>query len=126
MTAEATIFVVDDDEAVRDSLKLLLETYGLAVEDHRSIHEFFRAYRPRERQCLVLDQHLAGETGLDFLESIDGTGLRIPVILVSGGGDRTLKQRAAKAGAFACLDKPLDNSMLLTTIFQAIGIAPRD
>lgn len=124
MTLEATIFVIDDDEAVRDSLKLLLETYGLEVADCESIREFFRAYQPREQQCLVLDQHLAGETGLDFLKSLDGTGLRIPVILVSGGGDRSLKERALRAGAFAYFDKPLDNSMLLATIFKAIGIDP--
>jgi two-component system response regulator FixJ len=124
--ALATIFIVDDDEAVRDSLKLLLETYDFQVADCGSISEFFRAYQPRKRQCLILDQHLAGETGLGFLESIAGKGLRIPVILVSGGGDRTLRERATKAGAFACFDKPLDNSTLLGTLFEAISIAPND
>lgn len=125
MTPEATIFVVDDDEAVRDSLRLLLETYGLKVEDYGSIREFFRAYQPREQQCLVLDNYLPGERGLDFIESIDGASLGIPVILVGGGGDRKLKERAVKAGAFAYFDKPLDNSGLLVTIFKAIGMAPK-
>jgi len=125
MTPEATIFVVDDDEAVRDSLKLLLETYGFEVKDYGTIREFFRAYQPRDQQCLVLDDHLPDERGLDFIESNDGASLGIPVILVSGGGDRTLKERAVKAGAFAYLDKPLDNSGLLVTIFKAIGMAPK-
>jgi len=125
MTPEATIFVVDDDEAVRDSLRLLLETYGLKVEDYGSIREFFRAYQPREQQCLVLDNYLPAERGLDFIESIDGASLGIPVILVGGGGDRKLKERAVKAGAFAYFDKPLDNSGLLVTIFKAIGMAPK-
>ena len=124
MTPKATVFIVDDDIAVRDSLKLLLETYGLAVEDYGSASEFFRAYQPCQRQCLVLDHHLAGETGLDFLESADGNGLRMPIILVSGGGDQVLKDRALKAGVLAYFDKPLDNSVLLTTIFKAVGIAP--
>ncbi len=126
MTPRATVFVVDDDTAVRDSLKLLLETYNLVVEDYGSVGDFFRAYRPRERQCLVLDHHLTGETGLDFLESADHAGLRIPVILVSGGGDRSLKERALRAGVLAYLDKPLDNSALLETIFKATGIAPQN
>jgi FixJ family two-component response regulator len=126
MTPEATVYIVDDDAAVRDSLKLLLETYGLAVVDYGSVGEFVRSYQPHERQCLVLDHHLAGETGLDFLESADHLGLRMPVILVSGGGDRAVKERALKAGVLAYFDKPLDNSALLTTIFKAIGIAPQN
>ena len=126
MSEEIVIFIVDDDDAVRDSLKLLLESYDCNVEDFGSTRDFLRAYRPRERQCLVLDHHLPGETGLDFLESIDGRSLRIPVILVSGGGDRALKERALKAGVAAYFNKPLDNSILLPAIFNAIGSAPRD
>jgi two-component system response regulator FixJ len=121
MSESTTIFIVDDDEAVRDSLKFLLESYRCQVEDYASTREFFEAYRPRDKQCLVLDHHLPGQTGLEFLESIDGTSLRIPVILVSGGGDRVLKQRALKAGVVAYFDKPLDNSVLLAAIFNAIG-----
>jgi two-component system, LuxR family, response regulator FixJ len=121
--AEATmIFLVDDDEAVRDSLKLLLESYDCLVEDFGSTREFLKAYRPRDKQCLVLDHHLPDETGLDFLESIDGASLRIPVILMTGGGDRALKERALRAGVTAYFDKPLDNAILLGAIFTAIGI----
>jgi len=119
---ETVIFIVDDDEAVRDSLKLVLESHDCNVEDYASTREFLRNYRPRERQCLVLDHHLPGETGLDFLESIDGAALRIPVILVSGGGDRVLKDRALKAGVIAYFDKPLDNAVLMRTILKAVGV----
>lgn len=126
MVDPPTIFLVDDDEAVRDSLKFLLESYDCFVEDFPSTREFLKAYRPREKQCLVLDHHLPGETGLDFLESIDGAGLRIPIILVTGGGDRALKERALRAGVLAYFDKPLDNAVLLGAIFKATGmnIAP--
>jgi len=126
MADPPTIFLVDDDEAVRDSLKFLLESYDCFVEDFPSTREFLKAYRPREKQCLVLDHHLPGETGLDFLESIDGAGLRIPIILVTGGGDRALKERALRAGVLAYFDKPLDNAVLLGAIFKATGmnIAP--
>jgi two-component system, LuxR family, response regulator FixJ len=121
MTPRATIYVVDDDEAVRDSLIFLLESYGCKVLGFGSTREFLRAYAPRERECLVLDHHLPSETGLDFLESIDGSALRLPVILVSGGGDRDLKQRALQAGVVAYFDKPLDNGLLLATISNAVG-----
>jgi two-component system, LuxR family, response regulator FixJ len=122
MAEAAMIFLVDDDEAVRDSLKLLLESYDCLVEDFGSTREFLKAYRPRDKQCLVLDHHLPDETGLDFLESIDGASLRIPVILMTGGGDRALKERALRAGVTAYFDKPLDNAILLGAIFTAIGI----
>lgn len=124
MNPQITVFIVDDDEAVRDSLKLLLESHGCEVEDYGSTREFFQAYRPRETQCLVLDHHLPDETGLDFLESIDGASLRVPVIVVSGGGDQALKERALKAGVFAYFDKPLNNTVLLETIFKAVGAPP--
>ena len=122
-----TIFIVDDDEAVRDSLKLLLESHGCRVRDYSSTRDFFRDYRKEARQCLVLDHHLPGETGIEFLESGDGANLRVPVIIVTGGGDKTLKARAAKAGALAYFDKPINDSELVTTIFLLLdgaGSAP--
>jgi FixJ family two-component response regulator len=122
-----TIFIVDDDEAVRDSLKLLLESHGCRVRDYGSTRDFFRDYRKEERQCLVLDHHLPGETGIEFLESGDGANLRVPVIIVTGGGDKTLRARATKAGALAYFDKPINDSELVTTIFLLLdgaGSAP--
>jgi FixJ family two-component response regulator len=119
MSQPPIVFIVDDDEAGRDSLMLLLGSYGCDVRGFSSTGEFLRAYRPLKRQCLVLDHHLHGETGLGFLESIDGASLRLPVILVSGGGDRSLKERAHKAGVVAYFDKPLEISLLMTTILKA-------
>ncbi len=124
MNSDEVIFIVDDDEAVRDSLRLLLQAYDCNTEEYSSTREFLRAYRPRDRQCLVLDHHLPSETGLDFLESIDGAGLRLPVILMSGGGDRGLKERALKVGVVAYFDKPLNNTVLLATILKTIGKDP--
>jgi FixJ family two-component response regulator len=115
-----TIFIVDDDEAVRDSLKLLLESHGCNVRDYGSTRDFFRDYRKEERQCLILDHHLPGETGVEFLESDDGANLRVPVILVTGGGDQALKVRATKAGALAYFDKPINDSELVATIFRLL------
>jgi len=119
-----TIFIVDDDEAVRDSLKLLLESHGCCVRDYGSTRDFFRDYRQDKRQCLILDHHLPGETGVEFLESDDGATLRVPVILMTGGGDPTLRLRATKAGALAYFDKPINDSELVATIFRLLDGGP--
>jgi FixJ family two-component response regulator len=119
-----TIFIVDDDEAVRDSLKLLLESHGCTVRDYGSTRDFFRDYRQDQRQCLVLDHHLPGETGVEFLESDEGATLDVPVIMVTGGGDQALKARATKAGALAYFDKPINDSELVTTIFLLLDGRP--
>jgi two-component system response regulator FixJ len=121
MSEDFMIFIVDDDEAVRDSLKLLLESHGCQVEDYPSTRDFFRAFHPSDRQCLVLDHHLPNETGLDFLESDDGANLQLPVIIVTGGGDRNLQARAARAGASAYFDKPLNDTELVATIHKLLG-----
>lgn len=126
MSEQATIFIVDDDDAVRDSLKLLLQAYGIVVKDYRSARDFVRAYRPHlgpcaERQCLILDHHLVGETGLDFLESSEGSALPLPVILVTGGGDAMLEQRASRSGVRAYFEKPLNNAALIAKILELVG-----
>ncbi len=116
----ATIFIVDDDEAVRDSLKLLLESYGLTVVDYGSTAEFVRDYRPGARQCLILDQHLPGATGLDFLASPEGSRLGLPVLLVTGRGDDMMRARAAELGVSAYLEKPVVDDRLMTAIRSAV------
>jgi two-component system, LuxR family, response regulator FixJ len=115
-----TVFIVDDDEAVRDSLKLLLESYGMAVEDYGSTAEFARQYRPRHRQCLILDQHLPGTTGLDFLASPEGAALGLPVVLVTGRGDNALRARAGELGVSVYLEKPVVDDALMAAIRAAV------
>ncbi len=114
------IFIVDDDEAVRDSLKLLLESYGMDVEDYGSTADFAHHYRPGGGGCLILDQHLPGSTGLDFLASREGAVLGLPVILLTGRADAALRARAAQLGVAAFLEKPVADGVLLSTIRQAL------
>lgn len=115
------IFIVDDDDAVRDSLRLLLEAHGMTVEDFDSTAEFAAAYRPRPRACLILDLHLPGMSGLDYLASLGKGGPGLPVIMVTGRGDDASRDRALELGAFAFLDKPVNNRELLSAIDRALG-----
>jgi FixJ family two-component response regulator len=117
------IFVIDDDEAVRDSLSLLLESYGMAVEAYASTEAFAEAYRPHERECLILDQHLQNaKTGLDFLKSETRARIALPAILMTGRGDAELRARALQAGAAAYLEKPVDDGLLVAAIAAAIAV----
>ena len=92
------VFVVDDDEAVRDSIKMLLEVHGIEVEDYKSAAAFARHYRKPSRGCVILDQHLPVLTGVDFLSSPEGRRLGVPVILITGRGDPELEKRRAPPG----------------------------
>jgi len=125
--ASGRVFIVDDDEAVRDSLKLLLEAYGMAVEDYASTAEFARGYRTGGGDaCLILDQHLPGSTGLDFLSSSDGAKLDLPVILLTGRADAAIRARAVQLGVSAFLEKPVSDDVLLAAIRSALDGAGRD
>jgi FixJ family two-component response regulator len=119
----AKIYMVDDDDAVRDSLTLLLESHGFDVASFASAAEFAAAYKPNGRACLILDQHLPGMTGLDFLASRQGTGLRLPVILITGGPDQRIRDRATALGVAAFFEKPVTEGPLLAAITRALGMA---
>ncbi len=115
------IFIVDDDDAVRDSLRFLLEAHGMTVEDFESTAGFAAAYRPHPRSCLVLDLHLPEVGGLDYLASLKKHGSDLPVIMVTGRGDDASRERAFALGAFAFLEKPVDDQELLSAISRALG-----
>ena len=115
------VFIVDDDDAVRDSLRFLLEAHGMTVEDFSSTAEFDAAYRRRPRTCLILDLHLPVTSGLEYLASRGTEGPGLPVIMVSGGGDDASRERAHELGAIAFLEKPVDDRELLSAIEQAIA-----
>jgi FixJ family two-component response regulator len=119
--SETKVFLVDDDDAVRDSLKLLLELDGLDVEDFGSTGDFARRYRRPSRGCVILDQHLPVTSGLDFLASTEGRNIGLPVILITGRGDGAVKARAHQLGVAAYFDKPVDNENLLATINRLVA-----
>lgn len=110
------VFVVDDDEAVRDSIKVLLEVHGIDVEDYASTGAFVSHYRRPNCGCIILDQHLPVLTGVDFLNSPAGRQLGLPVILITGRGDPELEKRAHAAGVADYLQKPVSERLLIASV----------
>jgi two-component system, LuxR family, response regulator FixJ len=117
------VAVVDDDEAVRDSLKALLESYAYDVRDFTSPEEFLRAGHPAADGvvCLILDLHMPGMGGVAFLELLRRRGSRLPVIVITGRTDSLLRKRVESAGVVAMLEKPVDDEILLATLTRSIG-----
>ena len=115
------VYVVDDDDAVRDSLKVLIEAHGIAVEDYASTAEFSRARQPRRNGCLVLDLHFPGASGLDFLAAHRDLPRQLPVIMITGRNDAASRERAGRLGVIDYLEKPVGRQMLLDTIRRALA-----
>ncbi len=120
MTLEITVFVVDDDQAVRDSLALLVQSVGLEVETFASAGDFLDAYRPDRRGCLITDIRMPGMSGLELQEQLSADGHHIPVIVLTGFGDVPAAVRALKGGAVDFVEKPFNPQALLDLVQQAI------
>jgi len=115
-----TVFVVDDDAAMRESLDSLIRSVGLGVESFSSAQEFLRQKTPEAPACLVLDIRLPGLSGLDLQRELLGKDRQIPIIFITGHGDIPMSVRAMKAGAIEFLTKPFRDQDLLDAIHQAI------
>jgi two-component system response regulator FixJ len=100
------ICIVDDDESVVDSLKVLLEIFGFEVQSYGSGAEFLADDRRRTAGCLVIDQHMPGMNGLDVVDCLQREGVRLPTILISGRLDANTKERATNLGVTKIIDKP--------------------
>jgi two-component system response regulator FixJ len=120
MTAEATVFVVDDNVGVRKSLRALLESAGFAVETYASAEEFLAAYDPERPGCLVLDMRLRHGSGLDLQDDLRQREAMLPIIVLTGHGNVPTSVRALKAGAVDFLQKPAPPKLLLGRIRAAI------
>jgi FixJ family two-component response regulator len=116
----ATVFVIDDDAAVRASIQGLLKSVGLRSECFGTAQDFVRSKRPDEPSCLVLDVRLPGINGLDFQRQLADAGVRIPIIFVTGHGDIPMTVKAMKSGAIEFLTKPFRDQDLLDAIHQAL------
>jgi RNA polymerase sigma factor (sigma-70 family) len=117
---DATVFVVDDDAPMRESLKNLIRSVGLRAELFASAQEFLRSKRPDVPSCLVLDVRMPGLSGLDLQRRTTEVGMEIPIIFITGHGDIPMSVRAMKAGAVEFLTKPYRDQDLLDAIQQAL------
>jgi two-component system, LuxR family, response regulator FixJ len=115
-----TIFVVDDDEGVRNSIRFLLKSVGLATRTHPSASEFLETYKPRQPGCLVLDVRMPGMSGLELQQQLNLRGAIIPVIFITGHGDIPMAVEAMQHGAFDFLQKPFRDQDLIDRIQRAL------
>lgn len=118
--AEAIVFVIDDDESIREALKSLIRSVGLNVETFASAHEFLESRRPDVPGCLILDVRMPGLSGLDLQRDLTEASIHIPIIFITGHGDIPMSVRAMKAGAVEFLTKPFRDQDLLDAIQQAL------
>ncbi len=118
--AQPLVFVVDDDEAVRSSLRLLLKSVGLPATLYSSAQEFLAAYDPHQSGCVVLDVRMPGMSGLELQQLLNLKGATIPVIFITGHGDIPMAVEAMQQGAFDFLQKPFRDQDLLDRVQRAL------
>jgi FixJ family two-component response regulator len=114
------VYVVDDDVSLRDALSSLFRSVGLPVEVYGSAAEFLQKKHPDIPSCLVLDIRLPGVSGLEFQAQLAKSGVRMPVIFMTGHGDIPMSVRAMKAGAVDFLTKPFRDQDMLDAVFSAL------
>jgi FixJ family two-component response regulator len=113
------IIIIDDDDAVRDSLKTLLSLDYDDVKDFASCRRFLAGCHPGESDALILDIHLPEMGGFELMEQLAARGIRVPVILITGRPDQKIRARATELGAIALLDKPVDYEALRFALERA-------
>ena len=121
MLAEATVVVVDDDDAVRDSLQALLEAEGFAVQTFAAAADFLEGYQPTPNSCLLIDVRMPGMDGLELLTRLATRVSSPPVIMMTGHGDVPMAVMAMKLGAVDFIEKPFVAGTLVRSIRDALA-----
>lgn len=122
MSSKSTVFVVDDDDAVRKSLRRVMEAAGFSVETFSSAEAFLDSHDPTKPGCLLLDIKMPGMSGLELQEKLASNGFRIPVIIVSAHHDVETTVRAMKTGAVDFLRKPYEGRVLRERVRHALDL----
>ena len=120
MTTE-TVFVVDDDEAVCDSLRLLMKSIGLTAETYSCAAEFLDAFDPDKPGCLILDIRMPGMTGLDLQKELANRHSLLPIIFITGHGDVPMAVQAVQQGAIDFIQKPFRDQELIDGVNGALA-----
>jgi len=121
MQQAPTVFVVDDDVSIRESLRLLVESVGLTAETYPNAAVFLENLTPDRPGCLVLDVRLPGISGLELQKELSARGVHIPIIMTTGYPDVAVAVEAMKAGAFDFIEKPFSLQRILDSIQRAIA-----
>jgi FixJ family two-component response regulator len=116
------VFVVDDQQAVRDSLRWLLESIGIPVRDYPTAEAFLRDYEPAQPGCLILDVRMPGMSGLDLQEELARRGIELPTIVITAHAEVPMAVRAVKAGAVDFIQKPFSHELLLDRVKHALEL----
>jgi two-component system, LuxR family, response regulator FixJ len=119
---EPTLFVVDDDRAMRESLSWLLDSVGLRVKSYATAADFLADHDPAQPGCLVLDVRMPGMSGLDLQAELARRGVELPTIVITGHAEVSMAVRAVKAGAIDFIEKPFSDQLLLDRVRQALEI----
>jgi len=114
--AERTVFVVDDDDAARDSLVMLLKSDGMASRGFASAHDFLATFDPAARGCIVTDLRMPSMDGIELIRALKGLGCLLPVIVITGHADVSRAVDAMKAGATDFIEKPYESEQLLRAV----------
>jgi FixJ family two-component response regulator len=118
--ARPVVHVVDDDPAVRDSLRWLIEGEGLLVQAHASAEDFLGALVPEQPGCALVDLRMPGMSGLELQQALARRGVGLPLVFISAHGDVPLAVTAMRRGAVDFVEKPFDNGALLDTVRRAL------
>ena len=120
MNSDRVVYVVDDDDAVRNAVRLLFRTAELEVETFPSAAAFLEHADLERRCCVLLDIRMPGMTGADLHDELLGRGVRAPVIFITGHGDIPMAVEAMKKGAYDFIEKPFDDEKLLSQVMGAL------
>ncbi|MBP6583887.1 MAG: response regulator transcription factor [Chromatiaceae bacterium] len=125
MISEPTVFVVDDDEAMRHSLEWLIASAGLRTQSFGSAEEFLRTYYPGQAGCLLLDVRMPGMSGLELQAYLAREEIRIPVVIITGHGDVSMAVKAMRSGALDFIEKPFNDEALIASLRAALDADQR-
>ncbi len=116
---EPTVFIIDDDQEVREAIELLMKSVGLATRSFTSAQDYLDQFDPGLAGCLVLDVRMKGISGLDLQERLGREPIHPPVIIITGHGDVPMAVRAVRAGAIDFIEKPFHDQTLLDAVHRA-------
>jgi two-component system, LuxR family, response regulator FixJ len=117
-----TVFLIDDDPAVRDSLTLLLSLKGMSTQPFATADSFIETYQPDRAGCVLTDLRMPGMTGLELQSALAERGIDVPLVVLTAHGDVATARAALKNGAFDFLEKPVDDTMLVEVLRNALRV----